>query len=126
MDLGFWFLVFWLLLGLAYAAALTSMGLLGLRRLAKGWIIDGPRTRHFAQCAIMNLTDTDLLDWLELQNAKKLYTGRCVYRWSTTDRGWRLHETSAPGSSTVRGAIVEAILREETAAVFERADREKA
>lgn len=50
--------------------------------------------------------DEAMLDWLERQNAKGNYTGRCVFRWSTTGRGWRLHESSAEhGYSTVREAI---------------------
>jgi hypothetical protein len=54
--------------------------------------------------------DTERLDWLEAQNAKKNYTGRCNFRWSTTGRGWRLLETSGgprmePTFATVREAI---------------------
>jgi len=52
------------------------------------------------------MTDTKLLDWLEKQNAKSRYTGRCVFRMSTTGRGWRLHETSLPDAvPSVRQAI---------------------
>lgn len=55
-------------------------------------------------------TDTQLLDWLELQHAKAHYTGRCIWRWSRTGRGWRLHETSDDGASqTVREAIMKAM-----------------
>jgi len=51
------------------------------------------------------MTDHELINWLEEQNAKALYTGKCVFRWSDTGRGWRLHETSNEGYSTVREAI---------------------
>lgn len=55
-------------------------------------------------------TDTELLDWLESQNAKRSYSGRCMFRWSTTGRGWRLHETTESGASlSVRRAIAEAM-----------------
>lgn len=57
-------------------------------------------------------TDTELLDWLEEQNGKKSYTGKCVFRWSTTRRGWRLHETThSLAVDTVREAIIDAIER---------------
>lgn len=59
------------------------------------------------------MTDTELLDWLEVQNSKALYTGRCVFRWSSTDRGWRLYETSRGDAvATVRQAIADAMARE--------------
>ena len=52
------------------------------------------------------ITDKERLDWLQKQLDKASYTGRCVFRWSTTDRGFRLHETSFPGAvSSVRQAI---------------------
>jgi len=59
-------------------------------------------------------TDTKMLDWLERQNTKARYGGRCIFRWSTTGRGWRLHETSvfasgASSSRTVREAIQKAM-----------------
>jgi len=38
------------------------------------------------------MTDTELLDWLQAQNDQGNSTGLCVFRWSTTGRGWRLHE----------------------------------
>lgn len=60
------------------------------------------------------ITDTELLDWLEKQNKKSAYTGLCIFRWSTTGRGWRLHETSASGASTsVRHSIMLAMERQE-------------
>jgi len=41
------------------------------------------------------MTDKERLDWLEEQNKKASYTGKCRFRWSITGRGWRLHETSS-------------------------------
>jgi len=65
-------------------------------------------------------SDTELLDWLQCQNARHEYTGRCIFRDSTTGRGWRLHETSQEGSfETVRAAIA-------CAMVAEKRRREKA
>ena len=56
------------------------------------------------------LSDTELLDFLEDQNGKSRYTGKCVFRLSTSGRGWRLHETSGAGAlGSVRGAIKSAI-----------------
>lgn len=66
-------------------------------------------------------TDTEMIEWLEEQNRKKAFTGKCVFRNSTTGRGWRLHETSdnevrsVMGSwsscyNTVREAITAAML----------------
>jgi len=54
--------------------------------------------------------DIDRLNWLEAQNAKKSYTGKCNFRWSVTGRGWRLLETSGgprmePTFATVREAL---------------------
>lgn len=40
------------------------------------------------------LKDAERLNWLQKQLDKKSYTGKCVFRWSSTGRGWRLHETS--------------------------------
>ena len=60
-------------------------------------------------------TDKDMLDWLEVQNAKKLCSGRCAFRWSTTGRGWRLHEMPERDSVILRdnektfGTVREAI-----------------
>lgn len=60
---------------------------------------------------IREITDTELLDWLDKQTGK--YTGKVLFRWSTTGRGWRLHETSQEGAvSTVRDAIVDAMKKE--------------
>lgn len=61
----------------------------------------------------MIYTDRELLNFLQEQNDKKRYTGKCVFRQSTTGRGWRLHETCLDGAtSDVRKAISEAIERE--------------
>lgn len=55
-------------------------------------------------------TDTDRLNWLEAQNKKEFYTGRCIFRWSTTGRGWRLHESAdAPGAEPTFPTVREAI-----------------
>lgn len=54
--------------------------------------------------------DTELLDWLQKQNDKARYTGKCVFRWSSSGRGWRMHETSGQGAvKSVREAIAEAM-----------------
>lgn len=61
-------------------------------------------------------TDTEILDWLEKQNALSRYTGKCVFRLSTTGRGWRLHETSLPSAEkSVRVALAKAMAREDLA-----------
>jgi len=60
------------------------------------------------------ITDTDRIEFLERQNKGKT----CVFRQSTTGRGWRLHQTSEYECvaltghgplKTVRDAIDEAI-----------------
>lgn len=51
-------------------------------------------------------TDTDLISYLQDLTDRAEYTGRVVLRKSTTDRGWRLHETSRLGSKSVRQAII--------------------
>jgi hypothetical protein len=52
------------------------------------------------------ISDTELLDFLEAENKKARYTGKCLFRISSTDRGWRLHETSGMGAyDSVRDAI---------------------
>jgi len=48
------------------------------------------------------LTDTEMLDFLQA-NCKLPVNVVC--RDSVTGRGWRLHETSAPGYDDVRKAI---------------------
>ena len=46
------------------------------------------------------------LDWLQDQLDKRSYTGKCVFRWSSTNRGMRLHETSEDGAvDDIRQAI---------------------
>lgn len=55
-------------------------------------------------------TDTEMLDWLDEQTKKHRYTGRVLFRWSFTGRGWRLHETSMEGAvPDVREAIANAM-----------------
>ena len=57
------------------------------------------------------MTDTEMLDFLESENKKSQYTGKCVFRVSMQGRGWRLHETSRiEASETVREAIQKAML----------------
>ena len=52
----------------------------------------------------MKYTDKELLD--KLQEKLGAYTGKVVCRWSSTGRGWRLHESSHPKAvSDVREAI---------------------
>lgn len=61
----------------------------------------------------MKFTDKEMIDFLEVQLAKKRYTGNCVFRISNNGRGFRLHETTNFGSfSTVRKALESAILHE--------------
>lgn len=62
----------------------------------------------------MRFTDKEMLDWLDKQNAKSKYTGVCQFRWSSTGRGWRLHETSDMKNSFlfVRNAIEDAMVEE--------------
>ena len=55
-------------------------------------------------------TDKELLDFLQAQNDKEIYTGKVIFRWSREKHGWRLHETSREGAKKdVREAIVDAI-----------------
>lgn len=64
--------------------------------------------------------DRDRLDWLQEQLNKKSYTGKCIFRLSTSGRGWRLHETSEEArdrfgiipTPSVREAIDQAMERE--------------
>jgi hypothetical protein len=59
------------------------------------------------------MTDKERLDWLQKQLDKAEYTGKCIFRWSETGRGMRLHETSLPKAvSSVRDAIDEAMIDE--------------
>ena len=49
-------------------------------------------------------SDTQRIDGL--QELLGQYTGRAVCRWSTTGKGWRLHESSGPRAvKDVRQAI---------------------
>jgi len=54
-------------------------------------------------------SDTEMLDWLQKQNDKAADTGFCIFRWSATGRGWRLHETTRDGFMSVRDAISHAM-----------------
>lgn len=56
----------------------------------------------------MNITDSQLLDFLESEATPGL---RWIARSSTTGRGYRLHQHDGLGSSTVRGAIMEALIK---------------
>lgn len=60
----------------------------------------------------MSVTDTELLDFLQRKNDENTYTGICIFRISASGRGWRLHETSRGGSSSVREAIFRAMRKE--------------
>lgn len=54
----------------------------------------------------VNATDTELLDWMQARLDEKRYTGFVIARWSTTGRGFRLHETKQEDSSpSIRRAI---------------------
>jgi hypothetical protein len=58
-------------------------------------------------------SDSEMLDWLQGQNDLSRYTGRCLFRMSTTGRGWRLHETSGDNAyMCVRNAIAVAMQEE--------------
>ena len=53
-------------------------------------------------------TNAEMLDWLDNQTGG--YTGRVIFRFSGTGRGWRLHESSKPNAQlTVREAIADAM-----------------
>ena len=55
-------------------------------------------------------TDKELLDFLQAQNDREIYTGNVIFRWSREKHGWRLHETSRTGAKKdVREAIADAI-----------------
>ncbi|NIO20311.1 MAG: hypothetical protein GTN76_06110 [Candidatus Aenigmarchaeota archaeon] len=55
-------------------------------------------------------TDKELLDFLQAQNNKEIYTGKVIFRWSRQRHGWRLHETSRRGGKKdVREAIADAM-----------------
>lgn len=51
-------------------------------------------------------SDTERLDFLQGLTDRKMYTGKVICRESITNRGWRLHESSWPGScESVRETI---------------------
>ncbi len=59
------------------------------------------------------MTDNIRLDWLQRQLDKGKYTGLILFRWSSTGRGLRFHETSLSGANkNVRQAIDKAIKEE--------------
>lgn len=63
----------------------------------------------------MSKSDTELLDFLQKKNNESNYTGLCIFRMSSTGRGWRLYETSAQGASvSVRKAILIAMKKEKS------------
>lgn len=52
------------------------------------------------------ITDTDRIDFLQELTEKFSEEGKVIGRMSTTNRGWRLHQTKLKkGVSSVRGAI---------------------
>lgn len=52
------------------------------------------------------MKDTARLEWLEKMHRENNYSDRCIWRLSTTGRGWRMHSsTEYNGSETVRAAI---------------------
>ena len=58
----------------------------------------------------MKHTDKQLLDFLQAKNDEARYTGKCVFRMSTSGRGWRLHESSKKAAKkSVRETIGDAI-----------------
>ena len=57
-------------------------------------------------------TDTELLNFLQLLTNQKTYTGRVILRMSTTDRGWRLHETSQHGAVEDVRTAIDRVIRE--------------
>jgi len=60
------------------------------------------------------ISDTEMLNWLEAQLQKGGYTGKCIFRWSNSGRGFRLHETSLDGAvDTVRESIENAMAKAE-------------
>jgi hypothetical protein len=57
-------------------------------------------------------TDKELLDFLQAQNDKEIYTGKVIFRWSRKKHGWRLQETSrTEAKKDVREAIADAIMK---------------
>ena len=61
----------------------------------------------------MKHTDKELLDFLQKENEKARYTGKCLFRMSSFGRGWRLYETSQAGAKkSVREAIGDALDKE--------------
>lgn len=62
--------------------------------------------------------DSVRIDFLQACFDEKRYTGKARLRLSTTDRGWRLHETkSRDGTASVREAIDKVIEEQSEAAL---------
>ena len=62
----------------------------------------------------MSEFDTEILNFLQRKNDESKYTGLCIFRMSSSGRGWRLHETSRKnGTVSVRKAILDAMRKEE-------------
>ena len=55
-------------------------------------------------------TDTDRINGLQLLLGK--FTGKVACRWSTTGRGWRLHESSREDAVDSVRAAIDAFLNE--------------
>ena len=59
-------------------------------------------------------TDKERIDFLQKITDQARFTGKVILRWSTTGRGWRLHETRQEGGVLdVRVAIDNFIDQEE-------------
>ena len=58
-------------------------------------------------------TDKELLDWMQARLDERRYTGQVIARWSTTGRGFRLHETCTWGGlRSIRVAITKMMIEE--------------
>ena len=69
-------------------------------------------------------SDKEILDFLQEQTDKNIYTGKVILRWSGPGYGWRLHETGLEGAvQDVRQAIVDR-MPVKTEADMQRAWRE--
>lgn len=70
------------------------------------------KTKHDKAIAAIAATmlklaeDHNRIEFLENENGKQRYTGKCVFRLSGIGRGWRLHESS---HSKAVGKVREAI-----------------
>lgn len=51
-------------------------------------------------------TDKEILDFLQAENNKARFGGKCIMLMSAFRRGWRLHESTSPGAmASIREAI---------------------